>query len=135
MFTDIHKTIDLYSPWAHIRRTYWRYSDFCQKGVKKELKLRFLIDKPKDERELQTFFKSEQAKIPNFKNVYSIRICPEPLLYAFGIYDRKNLILLTKPLAKSLTNPALFTDNKTIIALLQELFDLKWNNSAEVNLF
>jgi sugar-specific transcriptional regulator TrmB len=135
MFTDIHKTIDLHSPWAHIRSTYWMYSDFCVEMAKKGMKLRFLIDKPKDKRELQTFFKSDLAQISNFNDAYAVRICSKPIQYAFGIYDGKNLLFGTKPVLSSMTTPTIFSDNRAIIALLQELFDLKWNDSAEVNLF
>jgi sugar-specific transcriptional regulator TrmB len=134
MFTDIHKTIDLHNPWSFIRRTYWRYSDFCVEMAKKGMKLRFLIDKPKDERELQTFFKSDLAQISNFNDTYAVRICSKPIQYGFGIYDGKYLLCQTKPVLSSMNNPTLFSDNTAIIALLQELFDLKWNDSAEVTL-
>jgi hypothetical protein len=110
------------------------YSDFCVENAKKGMKLRFLIDKPEDEGELQTFFKSDIAQISNFNNAYEVRICSKPIQYSFGIYDGKNLLFQTKPVLSSNTNPTLFSDNTAIIALLQELFDLKWNNSAEVNL-
>jgi sugar-specific transcriptional regulator TrmB len=113
------------STWSLFRRGFWKYSDFYKRCSKQGIEVRFIVERPKDIKEVQ-----KTIGAFNDYDSFKLRFARTPLETTFGIYDMKEAIFFTSASSSS-TLSALFTNNTAIIATLEEYFNFKWNDSID----
>lgn len=124
--TNIKKSVNIIDSWESFKRSIVVYAEGVIKFAKKNVKLRYITDEPKDRETapkiLQTLKKKgwvELRHVPT-KPLSSIRIC-----------DGKYVTLSIISGRTSLEEPSLFSDNPCIVAILQDYFELLWSKATE----
>lgn len=94
----------------------------------RKVKYRFIVEKPPSE-EVNAHGKLLWKKYQPFQ-VRFIAHLPKTV---FGIYDKKELFIIIDPKSDLSGSPALWTNNQSLIALVQEYFEMLWENAQEQN--
>jgi hypothetical protein len=64
---------------------------------------------------------------------FDLRTLPHPVNNRLGIYDDKQLFVATTRQADVAKAPALWTNNPTILDILLDYFEMKWELAQEYN--
>lgn len=81
---------------------------------------------------------SPNTNLPNFQiNAFQnnplceIRYYPYPVNTATGIYDQKQVFIIENPKAGLSDSPALWTNNKSLISLVKDYFEILWVTASK----
>lgn len=120
------KSVDVIDSWNSFKYAIAAYAEQIMDGAKRNVKFRFITDKPKDGETLPRFFQTWK------KNGWvELRYISTLPLTSMRIEDREKAVVCIIAARHTLEAPSLFLDNPYIVAILQEYFDLKWSTATE----
>jgi len=94
--------------------------------MRRGVKIRWIVEKPKDIKSwpeiVQTLMKN-----PSFK----LRIVVKPPEARLGIFDNKEVFIATHPTTMATESSALWTNNPTLLRLVNEYFEKMWITALE----
>lgn len=96
------------------------------KALRRGVKIRVIIEKHENKRELTEIVKKFR-KAGN----YNIRYSLSPPQTVLSIYDKKQALITTSAAAGVAESPALWSNNHSLLALLQEHFENIWQESIK----
>ncbi len=105
---------------------YWclTYSQPLKAAITRKVNIRLIIDvsheNPENLKPLKTF-----NKYPTF----SLKLLREPMKASFGIYDKKQIIIGTTEEDLPNKYPCLWSNNKQIVDLTQDYFEIMWEKA------
>jgi sugar-specific transcriptional regulator TrmB len=121
------KSVDLYLSWK--RFTQGITSAFAESSAKawaKGVKFRIIVESPEKEDVLK------QALQFGEKSPFcEIRFFPRHPKTVIGLYDRKDAFIILNPKEALLESPALWTDNQSLISVIQDYFEILWLTAVE----
>ena len=118
--------IDFLTPWKRFPGVVYNFEDNAKKALERNVKIRVALQMPKDLNDIPERIQSFK-KNPNFKLRYLIE-CPPTLM---AIFDKKKALIDTSSLDDITEATALWTDNKAIITIFCDYFDVIWKTTIE----
>ncbi len=119
------KSVDVIDSWDSFKRAIVVYTEQTIKGAKRNVKFRYITDKPKDgETEpkfLQTWTKNGWFELRH--------ISTQPPA-SIRIEDRKQVTICVATARYTLEAASLFSDNPHLVAILQDYFELLWSKAT-----
>jgi sugar-specific transcriptional regulator TrmB len=123
---NVKKSVDIIDSWDSFNYAIVVYVEQIIKSAKRNVKFRFITDKPKDGETVPKFFQTWK------KNGWAeLRYIPTRPSASIRIEDGKQVTLCITAARHTLEAPSLFSDNPYITTILQEYFNLKWSNATE----
>lgn len=99
--------------------------DDIKDAAKRKIKVRFIVQKPPAE---------VRMNLPHLSWVFKkfeVRFIEHFPKTVFGIYDNRELYIIVNPSADLSSSAALWTNNSSLIALVQEYFETLWLTAKE----
>jgi len=119
---NAQKSIDFITAWKRFPQTISTFGDNAVKALKRNVKMRVLLEKPDDINQIPDLVHS----LHDFPN-YELRYIDTVPSAVIGIFDNEKAMLKTT--SEGLTQePSLWTNNKCLVAILCEYFESIWNN-------
>jgi len=115
-----NQSMDVINLWKRFSKTSYAYADDDIRALQRGIKIRAITEKPTAKR-IPSFFK-EFKKSGSF----AIKYLPYPPHAVVTIYDRKEALLATSPSAGLGETPILWTNNASLLAVMQEYFEMLW---------
>jgi len=108
----------------------FRFNKILKKELKKQVKIRFLIDIPNQQIDNYLEIMKEFLENPLFKIRLSERKIHQKHL-VFSIFDQNDALISIReaPLGES---PLLWSNNKQFIRLIQNAFEFMWMNATKI---
>jgi sugar-specific transcriptional regulator TrmB len=122
------KSLDVIDSWESFKRAMVVYAESSRKGLKKKVKFRFITDKPEDG---ETVPKIIQTLKKN--SGFELRHIPTRRGAPIRIEDGRQVTICIMKASYTPEAPSLFSDNPCLVAILQDYFELLWNNSTKDN--
>jgi len=124
------KSIDILDSFDQLRYRGTSDSDLIPSLVKKNVRIRLIINKPKDGQCLPKAYSLSQRR--NKNNTLEIRTVPKEPLATISIEDGKICILSVTPIVQKREETLrLCSDNPCLVAVLQDYFERIWNEAVE----
>jgi sugar-specific transcriptional regulator TrmB len=129
LIENVQKSLDVVVSWKRFPQRMARYAEWYKKALKKGARIRMIVDKPRDTklpaevRELVKDFK----KYPSFGLRYVLT--PPPAV--ISIYDKKEALVSISAVVGFAESPALWLDNPSFLAIIQDYFELMWLTAIE----
>jgi sugar-specific transcriptional regulator TrmB len=98
-----------------------------KEAMKRDVKLRFIIEKPQDEKSLQKFLGAFN-KEPFFRVKY---LLDAPQVHV-GLFDTKEVFINTSIAGGLTETPLLWSNNPSLITLVQDYFEKAWITAMEM---
>jgi sugar-specific transcriptional regulator TrmB len=121
-------SVDLVLSWRRFSRGVTStFAENLENAWKKQVKFRFLVQKPKDtitSKELTQFCRRKTSCQVKF-----MRQLPETV---YGIYDNSEMSIILFPRKDLPNSPALWSNSNTLIKLASDHFEMLWNKAKEV---
>ena len=106
--------------------TAYTYQEVAKNALERGVKIRVITQKPENENEISEIIKDFE-KNPSFKLRY---ILNSPLAVV-TIYDRKEMLVTTSALADLGESPALWSNNPSLLAIINDFFEIMWITAIE----
>jgi sugar-specific transcriptional regulator TrmB len=115
-----NQSMDVINLWKRFSKTSYEYAGDDIKALQRGVKIRAITEKPNKSR-IPSFFR-------DFKNSgsFEIEYLPYPPHAVLTIYDRKEALLAISPSAGLGETPILWTNNASLLAVMQEYFEMLW---------
>jgi sugar-specific transcriptional regulator TrmB len=118
------RSIDLVLSWNRFYHGLEAYDRYVKKVADKGVYVRYLVEEP-PRKEMR-----DQALPPNNGGNFEIRFTKEKPKAIFAIYDQRKMMLVTDPSHDAPgESSSLWTNNPSLLALLQEIFDVLWKRA------
>ena len=126
-----NKSICVSTLWESSKMGAFRFNKIIKKELKKQVKIRFLINIPKQQKNNYLNMMKEYTQNP-FYTIRLIERDPKKKHLIFSIFDKNDVLFSLKeaPLGDS---PLLWSNNIQFIELIQNAFEFMWMNSKIVN--
>ncbi|MEJ5327569.1 MAG: TrmB family transcriptional regulator [Candidatus Bathyarchaeia archaeon] len=102
------------------------FAESLEEAARKKVKIRAIVERP-----LKSEFNNKVFFIIQQKTSCSIRFLPRPPSAVFGLYDKKEVFIITMPDADLRSSPALWSNNKPLITLVSEYFETLWEKASD----
>ncbi|MGD6805795.1 MAG: TrmB family transcriptional regulator [Candidatus Bathyarchaeia archaeon] len=123
------RNVDVIDSWDSFKYCILVYAEQIEKGAKRNVKFRYITDKPKKGEATPKIFQTWKKK-----GWAELRHIPTQPPTSIRIEDGKQVTLCIAPAAKhSLEAPSLFSDNPCLVATLQKYFEVLWNKASKDN--
>jgi len=122
-------SLDIIDAWESFKRAMTVYADFNTEAVKRNIKFRFITNKPKKEEPVPEIVQTLK-KIGCFE----LRHIPTKPQTSLLISDKKEVGICTEPANYRLDGPSLFSNNPFILAIIQDYFEMLWDKATENNI-
>lgn len=121
-------SIDLILTWNRLRRgTGNLFAHNLRNALDRNVKFRVLLEKPRTEKLIKQALKLTSTPL------FEIRFLETPPKTILTIYDRNELVVIVDPQIDLLgKSPALWTNNRSFIALVQDYFDISWLTALDI---
>jgi sugar-specific transcriptional regulator TrmB len=128
MIDDAQKRLDFLTSWGRYAQSNVSYTENLRNAMKRNVVIRIIVGKPKDEKSLLDLAHSWREKYPFF-NVRWISSVPEACLM---LVDEKK-VLFAKSAANSFEeSPFLWSTNQSLISVVRDYFEMIWLTSSEI---
>ncbi len=104
------------------------FLESAQKASDRKINYRFIVEKPPSEEVIEIGNKLWNI-YPSFQTRY-LTYKPKTV---FGLYDDKELFVIVDPDLDISASPGLWTNNSSLIAIIQDYFEMLWQNSTEIH--
>jgi len=101
------------------------FADNAKGASDRKVKYRFIVEKPISEVHILG------KKIWKKYQPFQVRFISHLPKTVFGIYDKKELFIIVDPKSDLAGSPALWTNNQSLISLVQEYFEMLWLTAEE----
>jgi sugar-specific transcriptional regulator TrmB len=121
------RSIDLVLSWKRFSQgTASVFAESIKSALNKNVKVRFVVENPGKAKSANYAFQFCR-KSPTCQTKF-IPNRPQTVL---GIYDEKELFVIANPQKDLYGSPALWTNNQSLISLVQDFFDILWITAME----
>lgn len=115
------KSIDSIISSKRLEPTAYTYYEVAKKALERGVKIRAITEKPENENALPEVIQ-DLKKNPSFKLKYILH----PPSAILTIYDKKEMLVTTSPKTGLGESPALWTNNPSILAVINDFFEISW---------
>ena len=123
------KSVDVIDSWDSFKYSIVVYAEQIIKGAKKNVRFRFITDKPKDGETVPKIFQTWK------KNGYvQLRHIPTQPPTSIRIEDREQVTICIMTTGHAVEAPSLFSDHPCLVAILQDYFERVWSEATEANI-
>jgi sugar-specific transcriptional regulator TrmB len=120
------KSVDVIDSWDSFNFCTYVYSEQVEKGATRNVKFRYITEKPKKGEKASKIFQTWKKK-----GWAELRHIPTLPPTSIRIEDSKRVTLCLIPSVHSVEGPSLFSNNPCIVAVLQDYFELLWSKATE----
>ncbi|MCW4031045.1 MAG: hypothetical protein NWE80_01635 [Candidatus Bathyarchaeota archaeon] len=106
--------------------TVYTYYEEAKKALERGVKIRAITEKPENEDALTAVIQ-DLMKNPSFKLKYILH----PPSAILTIYDKKEMLVTISPDKGLEESPALWSNNPSILAVINDFFELFWITAME----
>lgn len=103
------------------------FAESIEKAWAKKTKIRFLIEIPPESETARQLVDSCEKPFSEIR--FSVRH-PKTV---FGVYDKKEIFIMVNPKTDLTGSPALWSNNPSLIALIEDFFEILWLTALESN--
>ena len=118
---NANKSINLAVSWSRFSRGLNFFTDKLKKSWTKKVKWRIILEMPPD-----TNHSLDHIQFCRKNSSCEVRFIPPPIKTITGIYDQKELFIIENPAVGISNSPALWTNNKSLLSLAKDYFDILW---------
>jgi sugar-specific transcriptional regulator TrmB len=122
-------SVDTITTLSRFRTGMFDFDEKLTEALKRNVKFRFVIDKPEDQKSLPEISKA-WTKNPLLK----LRYGHHPPLAVIGIFDKQEVIISTSTIMGLGENPVLLSNNPCLLLMAQNYFKMAWSTATEPNL-
>lgn len=97
-------------------------------ALERKVQLQIILPKVDESNWLKNF--EAISKYPDFE----LRVISQPTNVGFGVWDKNEIMINTLAVDTTLPHPALWSNNKSIVEVVQGYFDCIWQKSQKVDL-
>ena len=115
------KSIDMINSWKRFPQTAFFYAEDNKEALQRGVKIRVITEEAENSGNISKFY--EDAKKAGF---YRIRYVSFPISAVVSIYDEKEVIIVTSPSASFGEANILWSNNESIVKVMQEYFEMLW---------
>jgi sugar-specific transcriptional regulator TrmB len=126
MIDNAQKRVDLITAWERFNESVVSYDTNIENALKKNVELRIIIGKPKNEKLLLELTKVWREKYVSFKT----RWIPNYPSARVTLVDAKE-VLFAKSVTTGFEDPFLWSINQSLVAVVQDFFETMWTASFE----
>jgi sugar-specific transcriptional regulator TrmB len=119
-------SIDSLVSFKRLSPTLNMYHEVAKKALERGVKIRVITEKPENENEIPEIVQ-DLKKNPSFE----FRNILNSPLAVVTIYDRKTMLVTTSPLQGLGESPALWSNNPSLIAMINDFFEILWITAME----
>ena len=118
------------SPWRELTQWMFKLNQSLRQAFERGVKVHWITESVT--LDLSSSLELEQGFLrnPNFR----LRTLPQRLEARFGVYDNMEVFIATTRQQNAAESPALWTNNPTIVHILTDYFEMKWNQAQEYNI-
>jgi hypothetical protein len=122
-------SMDLLLSWKRFSRGIAStFAESIESAWAKNVKIRFIIESPLESKTAKQLI--QFCRENPFCQIKFISHCPTTVL---GIYDKKEVFLIASPKTDLPGSPALWSNNPSLIALVNDHFEILWLTAMESN--
>ena len=130
------KAIETAQTSIHVVTTWKRYSlvmfthkEELRKAAERGIQIHYVTEKPEDEKSLAHAKEIVQdfKKYPSFQ----VRYVHTPVTSVAVVFNKKEVIVITSPSLDLDESPALWSNNRSLIELAENYFEIMWNKPLE----
>jgi len=126
---NAEKSIDIITTLKRLSQAGPNYFIPADKALKRDVKIRVITEKPTKKLELPISRESTQKS----KNITTkFRCSKQPIKNVIAIIDTKEVYIVTIPHSRLEESPALWSNNPSLIDIIQNYFEKLWNDSLEL---
>jgi len=115
------------TPWREFTQWMFTLHDLWQQAIKRGVKIHWITEtKPRNPDSHFEMLHSFMLD-PHFK----LRTLHRPVNSRLGIYDHREMFIATTVNNSAAESPALWTNNPTMVNVLEDYFEMKWQLSSE----
>jgi sugar-specific transcriptional regulator TrmB len=118
-------SVDFITTWEEFRRSMFNAAKDFKKGIERGAKFRSIMDKPQDKKLLQKIMEDFKKN-----SSFQVRCIFTPPPTVLAMFDKKEVIISTSATSPTVT-PALWSNNPSLLAILQDYFEIMWNEALE----
>lgn len=118
---DARESSDAVNSWKRFQRTLFIYAEETIESLQRGVKLRTITESPANENRLPKW-------VNDFRKdgSFMIRTVLYPPVAVLSIYDKKEALITTSPSAGLGEAPTLWTNNPSIVTVMQNYFEMLW---------
>jgi len=121
---ETQKSIDVVLSWNRFYRGQEIFDQYSKKAAGRKVHVRYIVENPPSEQLRDQALSSHES---DFFKMHFLKDKPKAI---FGIYDQKKVMLLVDPLFDAPgASPSLWTNNGSLVSLLQENFERLWQGT------
>lgn len=121
--------MDVVTPWKRYAPARLAYPEEHKKAVERGVKIRFITEKPEGETSLGQA--KEIVQVFGENPSVEVRYSRTPVLTAVAMWDKKEVVVFTLPMAVLGKSPALWSSNPSLVHLVQNYFEMIWSAALE----
>ena len=119
-------TLDVVSSWERFSSSMFTFAQELENAWGRGVKCRFVVEKPASSEALAN------GLVPHWKNRHCrFRFTPTSPQTVVSIYDKKEVIIIEKPAALLKESNVLWSNNRSLISMAQEFFEIHWITGKE----
>ncbi len=119
--------IDLYLTWNRFYKGMTSiFAESARKAWNRGVQFRIIVEYPKE-----TAAQKKAIEFCEKTPLCNIRFTTDHPKTVMGIYDENEVFIIVDPTENLFNSPALWSNNQSLLAALQEYFELLWLNSRE----
>lgn len=115
------KSIDMINSWKRFPQTAFFYAEDNKEALKRGVKIRVITEEAENNANISKVYEDAQKF-----GFYRLRYVNFPLSAVVSIYDEKDIILTTSPAAGFGQASILWSNNESIVKVMQEYFEMLW---------
>jgi sugar-specific transcriptional regulator TrmB len=116
--------LDVITGLNRFRSAMFNFEQDFKKALKRDVKLRFITNKPEDQNSL-----TKIVKILTKSPLFEVRYVSTPPFAVIAIYDGKEVTIAVSASADITEVPILMSNNPSLVALAQNYFETVWNTT------
>lgn len=123
---NAQKSIDFVTSWKRLPLTAFIFGENAEKALKRRVEIRVIMERPPEELPLPEVI-NKFKEYPN----YNLRFSPNPPSTVIAIFDKKRIILDVSSSAGLAECPALWSNNPSLLALMEDYYENLWITALE----
>lgn len=123
---NAQKSIDFITSWKRLPLAAFTFGKNAEKALRRRVRMRVIMERPSKELPLPEVI-NKLKKYPN----YTLRYSPNPPSTLLAIFDKKRIILDVSSSAGLAECPALWSNNPSLLALMEDYYENLWITALE----
>ena len=119
-------SIDTVSSWRDLPKRIIYFKEEIEKALNRGIKIRYILERPEN----SINFKELVAKLPKSPNI-KFRLIDHPPEAIFTIFDNNRCLIKTSTTKEFEDSQSLWSNNETVLSIVEDLFERMWNIALE----